>query len=68
MIDNHKIKSFRGNLAQFKKSQERSKTNTTSDDFLIEFRLSLINNCLAQEIQKSKACLTKKVKQAILHM
>ncbi|MGO4988749.1 ribosomal protection-like ABC-F family protein [Gallicola sp. Sow4_E12] len=54
MIDNHKIKSFRGNLAQFKKSQERSKTNTTSDDFLLEFRLSSINNRLAQEISKEE--------------
>ena len=50
MIDHHKIKSFRGNLAQFKKSQEKSKTNTTSEGFLREFRLTSISNRLAQEI------------------
>ena len=54
MIEEHKIKSFRGNLAQFKESKERSKANTSSNDFLIEFRLASINNRLAQEISKEE--------------
>ena len=54
IIEDHKIKSFRGNLAKFKMSKDRAKINTTSDDFLLEFKLISINNRLAQEISKEE--------------
>ena len=54
MIESQKIKRFRGNLAQFKSNQDRSKINTTSDDFLLAFRLTAISNCLTKEISKEE--------------
>ncbi|MGE9896236.1 ribosomal protection-like ABC-F family protein [Anaerovoracaceae bacterium SGI.195] len=54
MIEEHMIKSFRGNLAQFKKRQEEKKINTSADDFLLEFRLTSINNRLTQDIPKEE--------------
>lgn len=54
MIEEHKIKSFRGNLAQLKKRQEEKKRNTSADDFLLEFRLTSINNRLTQDIPKEE--------------
>lgn len=50
MIEEHKIKSFRGNLAKFKKRKEEKKTNSSSEDFLLEFRLASINSRLTQDI------------------
>ena len=54
MIEDYKLKSFEGNLAQFKKSKERTSMKTTSDDFLIDFRLTSISNRLVQNISKEE--------------
>lgn len=54
LIDNHKLKSFAGNLAQYKKQKEKAKENISNNDFLIEFRLTAINNRLSMEISKEE--------------
>ena len=54
LIENHKIKKFIGNLSQYKKRNREAKENISSNDFLIDFRLTAINNRLAMEISKEE--------------
>ena len=54
IIKNKKIESFSGNLAQYQNCREKLKENKNSNDFLIEFRLTAINNRLASEIPKEE--------------
>lgn len=54
IIKNKKIESFSGNLAQYQNRREKLKENKNTNDFLIEFRLSAINNRLASEITKEE--------------
>lgn len=54
IIEENKLKSFKGNLAQYKNKKEKSKEKSASNDFLIDFRLTAINNKLASEISKDE--------------
>jgi len=54
IIEDHKINSFRGNLAQYEKRKEMPKEKNSSNDFLIDFRLAAINNRLSMEISKDE--------------
>lgn len=54
MIKNRKIESFSGNLVQYQNRGEKLKENKSSNNFLIEFRLTAINNRLASEIPKEE--------------
>lgn len=54
IIKNQKIESFSGNLAQYQNRKEKLVENKSSNNFLIEFRLTAINNRLASEIPKEE--------------
>ena len=54
IIKNKKMENFSGNLAQYQNRREKLKENKNTNDFLIEFRLSAINNRLASEITKEE--------------
>ncbi|MDO5028614.1 MAG: ATP-binding cassette domain-containing protein, partial [Bacillota bacterium] len=54
IIEDHELKSFQGNLVQFKENQNKKKQNKDKNNFLLDFRLSSINNRLAMEISKEE--------------
>ncbi|MEL3907781.1 MAG: ATP-binding cassette domain-containing protein [Treponemataceae bacterium] len=54
IIKNHKIFSFKGNIEQYKKRKTQLTRNINSDDFLIDFILTSINNRLTMNISKEE--------------
>ena len=54
IIKDKKIRSFKGNLQQYKKRKNKSNRGNDRDKLLLDFRLSSINSRLAMEISKEE--------------
>ena len=54
IIENQKITQFEGNYDKYQKIKDFKKEDLDSDDFLLDFRLSAINNRLAMDIPKEE--------------
>lgn len=54
IIEDKRIKNFKGNLLQFKNKKEKTTSSKDSDSFLLDFRISSISSKLAMEIPKEE--------------
>ncbi|MDO5047775.1 MAG: macrolide ABC transporter ATP-binding protein, partial [Anaerococcus sp.] len=54
MIEDKKIKSYKGNLSQYKNRNNKTKNSNDRDRFLLDFRISSIGSRLAMEISKEE--------------
>ena len=54
IIENKRIKNFKGNLAQYKSRDKKTKISKDRDSLLLDFRISSISSRLAMEIPKEE--------------
>ena len=54
IIENKRIKNFKGNLAQYKSRDKKTKISKDRDSLLLDFRISSISSRLAMEISKEE--------------
>lgn len=54
IIENKRIKNFKGNLSQYKNRNKKTKISKDRDSLLLDFRISYISSRLAMEIPKEE--------------
>lgn len=54
IIENKRIKNFKGNLSQYKNRDKKTKISKDRDSLLLDFRISSISSKLAMEIPKEQ--------------